>query len=589
MNSVIKGGSIRGRWVVVAWAVIVQCTVYGQSGRYPVRIEYDVRVPMRDGVTLSMDLYRPDAPGRFPVILVRTPYDNGTAGNVARGRVWASRGYVYAIQDVRGRGDSDGQFYPFVHEAEDGYDTQTWCGTQSWSSGKVGTTGASYLGWTQVYPAGLMNPYLTAMIPIVTPPDPFRNVPMQFGTISPTQVSWLATLSGRTMQDISQHDLLTAYYHLPLREIDTLLGRDIKAWRDWIDHPALDDYWKPQAYQERLLAENVPALHISGWYDDVLVGTTENYVNLVTRAKNPAVRKMQKLVIGPWGHAVNVSTKLGQIDFGPSALIDLDGLQSRWFDRWLRGTDNGIDKESPVKIFVMGVNKWRDEQEWPLARTHYVKYYLHSGGRANSLFGDGMLSADAPGAELPDTFRYDPRDPTPFITEPAFNQIGGPDDYRPVERRDDVLVYSTVPLEGDLEVCGPLTVHLYAASSARDTDWTAKVLDVHPDGYAQRLNDGIVRARFRKGLEKEVLLTPGTVEEYDIDCWSTCIVLGKGHRLRLEISSSAFPKFDRNLNTGGPIGKEQKGLIADQAVYHDRTHSSYALIPVVGLPASVSR
>jgi hypothetical protein len=553
----------------------------GAETRYPVKIDYDQRVPMRDGVRLSADVFRPDAPGKFPVVLVRTPYDNASPAYARQGLFWASRGYVFVIQDVRGRGESEGEFYPLVHEAEDGYDTQSWCGTAPWSSGKVGTTGGSYLGWTQVYSAALRNPYLAAMISIATPPDPTRNFPIQHGAFSPTAVSWLAYISGKTLQDTSHIDLMAAYRRLPLHEIDEAFGRRIRAWRDWFDHPTLDDYWKKQSYQERLLESMAPILHVSGWYDDVLVGTTENYRNLTTRAAHEEARRKQWLLIGPWGHRVNTTRKLGDIDFGPEALIDFDSVQLRWFDRWLKDEKNGVESDPRVRIFVMGENRWRNENEWPLARTRTVEYFLHSGGRANSLFGDGRLDTEISEAEPPDTFRYDPEDPVPFITEPNFSQVGGPDDYRPVERRDDVLVYSTEPLSEPMEVCGPLKVQLYAASSARDTDWTAKILDVHPDGFAQRLNDGIVRARYRNSMAKEIILEPGRVESYDIDAWSTCVLLGEGHRLRLEISSSAFPKFDRNLNTGGPVGKETKGIVAEQRVFHDHERPSRLLIPVV--------
>ncbi len=573
--------SARFAWIIVPTVLLLFLSLPASATTYQVKLEFDVKIPMRDGVNLSADIFRPDAAGRFPVILVRTPYDNGTAAEKVRGKFWASRGFVYVTQDVRGRGDSDGVFYPLINEAGDGYDTQTWCGTQPWSNGKVGMTGGSYLGWVQVYSAGLRNPNLAALVSIVTPPDPNRNCPVQFGVYNPTMVSWLAFVSGKTLQDISQLDLMAAYQGLPLYDMDTRLGRTIQAWRDWLDHPALDDYWRKQAYQEKLLEENVPILHITGWYDDVQVGTTENFVNLTTRAKDPLIRKGQRLIIGPWGHAVNTKTKLGDIDFGPQALIELDAIQLRWFDRWLRGVENGVMEEPPVKIFVMGENKWRDEQEWPMARTQYVKSYLHSHGRANSLLGDGTLTPEAPLTEPTDQYSYDPADPVPFITDPGFSQVGGPDDYRAVERRDDVLVYTTPALTEELEVCGPLRLKLYASSSAKDTDWTAKILDVHPNGFAQRLNDGIVRARFRKSLEREELLNPGEIAEYDIDCWSTCILLGKGHRLRLEVSSSAFPKFDRNLNTGGPIGKETEGVVARQIVYHDRLHPSHVIIPVV--------
>ncbi len=549
--------------------------------RYPIKIEYDRRVPMRDGVSLSADVFRPDTPGKFPVILVRTPYDNASPAYAKQGLFWASHGYAFVIQDVRGRGESDGEFYPLVHEAEDGYDTQTWCGEAPWSSGKVGTTGGSYLGWTQVYSAGLRNPHLAGMVSIVSPPDPTRNFPIQHGVYGPTTVSWLAYISGKTLQDTSHIDLIAAYRTLPLREMDERFGRRIQAWRDWFDHPTVDEYWKKQSYQEQLLESTVPTLHVSGWYDDVLVGTTENYVNLVARAKSAEARERQWLLIGPWGHRVNTTRRLGEVDFGPEALIDFDAVQLRWFDRWLKGVENGVESDPKVRIFVMGENRWRNENEWPIARTRTVEYFLHSSGRANSLFGDGRLDTTAPDGEPPDTFRYDPEDPAPFITEPNFSQVGGPDDYRAVERRDDVLVYSTAPLTEPLEVCGPLTVRLHASSSARDTDWTAKVLDVHPNGFAQRLNDGIVRARYRHGMEKASFVEPRRVESYDIDAWSTCVFLGENHRLRLEISSSAFPKFDRNLNTGGPIGTESKGIVAEQTVYHDRDRPSRVLIPVV--------
>jgi putative CocE/NonD family hydrolase len=548
---------------------------------YAVKIELDQRVPMRDGATLSADVYRPDAPGKFPVILVRTPYDNAAAAQVARGKFWASRGYVYVVQDVRGRGESDGEFYPLIHEATDGDDTVTWCAGQHWSTGNVGTFGASYLGWTQGYLATIPNPHLKTMIMVVTPPDPWRNIPWQFGAFSPSFVSWLANVSGRTMQDISEYDLASIFRSLPLRDMDLKLGRRMKAWRDWLDHPVLDAYWKAQGYQEKLLATKVPILHISGWYDDVLVGTTENYINLSTRAADPGERSRQWLIVGPWPHAVN-TVRLGAVDFGSGATIDYDAVQLRWFDHWLKGIDNGVDREPKVRVYVMGENRWRQEAEWPLARAQYTKYYLHSGGRANSSIGDGTLGRSSPDNEAPDRYRYDPADPTPFLGLDDYHQVGGPDDYRAVERRDDVLVYTSAAAGADgMAVCGPLTVHVAAASSAKDTDFLARLLDVYPGGYAQRLNDGIVRARYRKGFDRVELLEPGKIEEYDIDLWSTCDTLLPGHRLRLEIASSGLPKFDRNTNTGGPIGDETKGVVANQTVYHDRAHPSYVVLPLI--------
>ena len=549
--------------------------------RYAVKMEFNSRVRMRDGVELSADVYRPDAPGKFPVILVRTPYDNGTAPNVRAGKWWASRGFAYVIQDVRGRGDSDGTFYPLVTEAEDGDATITWYATQPWSSGKVGMTGSSYLGWVQGYAVGMKNPALAALVMVVTPPDPHRNFPVQFGAYNLTTISWLASISGHTLQNLSELDLGAAFHYLPFREADTKLGRTIPAWRDWIDHPTLDEYWKKQQFQEKMLDAKVPILHVSGWYDDVLIGTLENYLNLSTRAADSATRARQWLLLGPWPHSINAAARLGDIDFGPQSLIDFDGLQLRWFDHWLNGADNGVERDPRVRLFLMGENAWRDEREWPLARAQSTRYYLHSGGRANSLAGDGTLSTVPPAEEPADRFRYDPAHPVPFLGAENYSQVGGPDDYRSVERRDDVLVYTTPPFDAEFQLCGPITAKVYAASSGKDTDWTTKIVDVHPTGYAQRLNDGIVRGRFRNGLEREVFLTPGKVEEYTIDNWATCTVLLRGHRLRVEVSSSAVPKFDPNLNTGGPIGREAQGVVADQVVYHDRQRPSYVVLPVV--------
>ncbi len=546
----------------------------------PILREYNVRIPMRDGVELSANIYRPRASDRVPVILIRTPYGRNSESYERRGSWWASRGYALVVQDVRGRGDSDGRFRPFLDEAADGYDTQSWAGTRSWSNGRVGTTGGSYLGWTQLYPAGLNNPHLAAMVPTTSGPDPHRNFPLQFGVPMVSAANWAALVDGRQRQSFETVDLAAAYQALPLIDFDRVIGRNLPFWREWLDHPSLDGFWRQRGYQASLLNTNAPAMHVSGWYDDVLIGTLENFSALSRRTPS---RGYQKLVIGPWGHRTNAGRRLGDVDFGPQAVIDFDGLQQRWFDRWLRGIDNGVDREPPVRLFVMGLNQWRDEQEWPLARTHYTRLYLHSGGRANGLAGDGLLGPAPPGNEPPDRYDYDPANPVPFLTAPDSAQVGGPDDYRQVEARSDVLVYTTPPYREAVEVCGPIRVRLHAATSARDTDWTAKLLVVHADGFARRLNDGIVRARYRAGLERPVFPIPNQAHAYDIDLWATCIRLAPGERLRLEIASSAYPKFDRNMNTGGPIGREGSGLVARQSVFHDRQRPSYVLIPFVPL------
>jgi putative CocE/NonD family hydrolase len=377
-------------------------------------------------------------------------------------------------------------------------------------------------------------------------------------------------------------DWAHVYEHLPLRTMDEQAGRVSAQWREELDHPTLDDYWQPLCYQDRLERVNVPVLHISGWYDDEQIGTPRNFAAMRARAATPEARDHQKLLMGPWGHAVNKTGKLGEVDFGPQALIDLRAYQERWFARWLKGEGNGVEREPRAHIFVMGANAWRDEDDWPPARAQATPFYLHSAGRANGAFGDGALSAEAPLGEPPDAFDYDPQRPVPFITEPLSSQIGGPDDYSGLIRRGDLLWYVSAPLEQALEVTGPLSVVLYAASSAPDTDFTALLCDVWPTGFAQRLADGIVRARYRNGLQRAEPIEPGRVYRYTIDCWHTAQVFLPGHRIGVMIASSAFPKYDRNLNTGGSLADGTEMAVAHQRVFHDAERASHVLLPVMG-------
>ena len=320
-------------------------------------------------------------------------------------------------------------------------------------------------------------------------------------------------------------------------------------------------------------------MHISGWYDDEQIGTPLNYIGMTTRGATEFARQNQKLLMGPWAHATNAASKIGEVDFGPTAIIDLRQTELDWFDRWLK--DKEVAPEPPVRIFVMGENKWRDENEWPLARTQWTPFYLHSNGHANSRFGDGRLSTEKPTREKPDQYRYDPARPVPFITEPTSSQIGGPNDYAAVERRDDVLVYATEPLEKDTEITGPVRLEFYASSSAVDTDFMAKLVDIHPTGFSQRMCDSMVRARFREGMDKPKLIEPGDIYKYSIEMWNTCQVFFKGHRIGLEISSSAFPKYDRNLNTGEDLATGTRMIAADQTIYHDGDHPSALILPVI--------
>jgi len=542
------------------------------------KIEFNRRVPMRDRTELSADIYRPVGEGKFPVILNRTPYTKAGGSTFKIAQYFTSHGYVYVAMDVRGRGDSDGTFEPYRHDGQDGYDAIEWLAVQSWSTGKVGTIGGSYNGRIQWLTAIQQPPHLTAMIVLASPSDPFVEWPT--GQPLPMDISWYHFTAGHVLQNMEVVDWKKLYEHLPLITMDEAMGRPNRFWKEEVEHAKLDSWWEDLRYQNKYDRVRVPVLNISGWYDDEQVGTPLNYIGVTTKG-SPAIRNSQKLLVGPWPHAINSTTKLGTVEFGPTAVIDMNAYWLRWFDQWLKGSDSGFMKEPPVRIFVMGENVWRDENEWPIARTQWTKYFLHSNGQANTLTGNGTLSSAEPASEPTDSYSYDPANPVKFITDPSFAQIGGPDDYREVEQRADVLVYTSDALTEDMEVCGPLRVHLSAASSARDTDFMAKLIDVWPNGFAQRLNDGMVRARFREGMDKPSLIEPGRVYSYDLDLWNTCQLYQKGHRIRVEVSSSAFPKYDRNLNTGEALGQTTRMAVAQQKIYHDREHPSYVILPIV--------
>lgn len=545
-----------------------------------VRILFNQRVPMRDGVTLSADVYLPAGEiKKRPVILSRTPYLKADMIVVVRAQQFVKRGYIYVVMDVRGRGDSDGDFTPYFQEGRDGYDSIEWCARQEWSDGNIGTYGGSYLGRIQWLAALEQPPHLRTMVVLVPPSDPFVETPT--GLPGPMHLCWQHLVSGRVNQPMEAVDWEKVYWHLPLLTMDEQAGRVNPHWRSDFEHPQLDDYWQPLCYQQRFDEIDLPVLHISGWYDDEQIGTPLNYIGMTTRGASAEARTRQRLLMGPWGHNVNTSSKVGEVDFGPQSLIRIYDEVGQWFDRWLRASNEG-EQDAPVRIFVMGENVWRDEQEWPLARTQWTPFYLHSGGSANSRFGNGSLSTTQPDLEeKADSYTYNPANPTPFLTEPTSAQIGGADDYTSVQRRDDVLVYQTEPLEAATEVTGPIRVELYASSSAVDTDFMAMLIDVWPNGYRQRLCDGMVRARFREGMATPSLIEPGRVYTYTIDCWNTAHVFQAGHSICLQISSSAFPKFDRNPNTGAPLGTTQEFIGAEQRIFHDASSPSALILPII--------
>lgn len=551
---------------------------------YDVEMRLDVKVPMRDGVNLSADIYLPRATGPFPTILIRTPYNNNNDNLIKKARAAANLGYACLLQDVRGRWDSDGDFYPIHGEGQDGYDTQEWIGQQPWSNGKIGTSGGSYLGLVQWQSAPYRSEFLTCMAPAVICCDFFKGFmpggALQLGVL----ITWGMRTNGRVAQSIDYHNWTEAFRALPLIGLDQMAGRDLPFWRDWVEHPTSDAYWAEINVEERWGEMTAPAFNMGGWYDLWAQQTFTNFNGLRLHGGSPEARQ-SKLIVGPWIHSLSNATKTGDIDFGAPSMIDLTQEELRWFDYWLKGIDNGIAAEAPLRLFIMGVNEWRDEYEWPLARTDWQRWYLHSGGNANTLRGDGALSPEAPEDEAADHFIYDPDYP---VQTAGGNNCCSPDimpwgpyDQRPVEMRGDVLCYTSLPLAEDVEVTGPIKLILYAATDGPDTDWSAKLCDVSPTGYAKNLCDGIIRARYRESLTQPALLEPNRVYEYELELGVTGNVFRKGHRLRIEISSSNFPRFTRNPNTGHPFGLDSELRVARQTIYHARNFPSHLILPVI--------
>lgn len=550
-----------------------------------VRMVGDVAVTMRDGVRLSADLYLPEAAGPFPTVLLRTPYDNNTEPNIQKGRRLAGYGYACVIQDCRGRYDSEGEYYPFVDDAQDGFDTQEWIGAQPWCNGRIGMAGASYLGWVQWSSAPLRSRYLTCLAPRVMATDLFGDLLYPGGAFQlNVGMTWGMRTRGRTMQSIDFHNWREAFRTLPLTGADRLAGAELPFWQDWLAHPTADAYWAPMSLAAQLGEIAVPALGMGGWYDLYSSHMFANINALRQHGQTEAARR-SRLIVGPWPHPLATSTRTGDVDFGPQSLVDLEALELRWFESWLKGIDNGAASEAPFRLFIMGRNEWRDEHEWPLARTDWQRWHLHSDGHANTLLGDGGLARAEPGDEPSDTYQYHPEYPVPTVggnncCSPHIVPWG-PYDQRDVEMRADVLCYTSEPLAEPLEVTGPIKVVLYAATDGPDTDWTAKLVDVRPSGYAVNLCDGILRARYRDSRTEPTLLEPGRVYRYEIDVMVTANIFEPGHRICVEISSSNFPRYDRNLNTGEPTGTATAVRAAQQTVCHSTAYPSHILLPVI--------
>lgn len=585
------------RCLVILTAVIPFAALLVQAAdSFPVATEFDIEAKMRDGVILRADVYRPkSSEEKFPVLLERTPYDKRNSRAFAIRA--AMRGYVVIIQDVRGRYKSEGEWYPFKNESNDGFDTVEWAATLPYSNGKVGMIGGSYVGATQMLTAIAHPPHLSGICPVVTASNYHEGWTYQGGAFEQWfNESWTSGLAQDTLNRSVEKNTNAQYgvWKLPLTryplfevpENDSSMTRTLAPYfLDWLAHPSYDDYWKRWSIEEHFSDINVPMLTVAAWYDIFQGGSLRNYIGVKQHGASDAARKGQRLVVMIGGHAGG-GRKIGDVDFGEAAVWEEDDVALAWYDGLLKGQSNDYTQSKPVRIFVMGQNQWRDEDDWPLARAKETRYFLHSSGKANSMSGDGALSTTAPRTETADHYLYDPANPAPTIGGQLCcdsNHLKpGPRDQRSVEARPDVLVYSTPALAQDLEVTGAVTLEFFASSSAVDTDFTAKLVDVWPDGFAQNLTEGIVRARYRESREQPKLLNPSQTYKMSIDLWSTSNIFKKGHRIRLEISSSNFPRFDRNLNTGEDNATGQKSVPATNTIYHDAEHPSAVILPLVG-------
>lgn len=568
-----------------------------------------VAIPMRDGIKLATDLYFPeisqnDNHKKFPVILIRTPYKKEMSELDALN--WAKSDYICAVQDVRGRFASGGIWEPFVNEATDGYDSVEWLAVQEYCDGKIAMIGSSYLGWVQLQTAVLKPPHLVTIIPNVVPPDPFFNFPYENGTfLILGTLAWVDVIEREATDDITGEKILNtfnykndlAFRHLPVIDLDKkILGKQVPYWRKWIQHHTNDQYWEKANYLDRLKNLEIPVFLQSGWFDGNSIGTKLSYLQL-TKSKSKAV----KLIIGPWGHSDKATTYANEQEMGDEAGIDLFDLYKRWFDYWLKGIDTGIMDEPLVQLYAINSHCWLKGDTYPLPGTQFIPFYINSSRGANTPYRDGSLQRVPPVIEPSprvcketskdktskdktskdyDEYVYDPGIPTPsplyvfkYKGEAVYNNI--------LKARKDILVYNSPPLEEPITVVGPVSMVLYASSSAADTDWFVSWAIIQPNGKIFPLTQGAIRARFRNSVRKPELLEKNMVYEYKIDLWHTGITLAKGSIIHIEITSAAFPFYSRNLNTGGLNETETEYVKATQRIYHSPKYPSHLLLPVI--------
>ena len=564
---------------------------------HEIQVERNVPVPMRDRTILRADVYRPKAEGRYPVLVERVAYEL-VARCTGNAEYYVPHGYVVVGQNVRGAFASEGVFNPLRDDGwganRDGYDTIEWAGTQPWSNGKVGTLDGSYSGFTQYMVVPTRPPHLTSLFVREGGGDLYRDWVFRGGANQlsfhrrwsmSTPLSHLkhetappGTEATRDRLERATEELESWYRHLPLKRFPPLEG--IADWYfEDLEHPEDGPYWWAASLTTKFGEVETPMLHFGAWFDVFLDGTLRCFRGIQAKGRTEACRRAQRLIVGPWvhgpGNAANRET--GELDFGPEAAFDMHAYRLRWYDYWLRGIENGVMDEPPVQAFLMGENRWVHLETWPPKAASYRPIYFREGtGRSEASLNNGGLAFEAPGeAERPDSFAYDPEDPTPSVI--IYPELG-PKDHRAVEGR--LLTYTSEALTEDLTVMGPVKAVLYGLSSAPDTDWVVRLCDVWPDGRSMSVCDGILRARYRNSPERSELMAPGRIYRFDVDMWNTAQTFKAGHRLRIEVTSSDFPRYDRNLNTGGTFGEEVQGQVAVNTVFHDAMRPSHVVLPV---------
>lgn len=549
------------------------------KAEYGVSLHGTFMVEMRDKIKLATDVWLPRGiEGPVPVILVRTPYGKSMYSGFYTNFI--QRGYGIVIQDTRGRQDSEGEWIPMAYEMEDGDDTLNWIAEQPWCDGNIGMIGASYGGFVQWAAAASGNPHLKAMVSIVTAGSPFVDIPRKGGAFVSGTLAWAFAMVEKEFkpENMIRDDWDEVVKFRPIKDIPKhALGKDVAFWDKWMSHPTYDEFWRQSDWYQYKENIQAPAMIVSGWYDDNGMGTTEA---LEVVAAYPSENK--KVILGPWMHNANTTRDIQGIALGNNAIrYDLDVYYQLWFDRKLKGIDNKIDAGPVVEYYVNGDNTWKTAQQWPPENSHWKEMYISSNGNAVSSDGDGKLSFEEAIQDGYDEFIYDPENPAPHLIDLSENEIGVPANYKDVEKRDDMLVYTSDPLDKPVTIAGDIYVKLYASSSARDTDWIVRLTDVDPDGNSIKLAEGVLRARFRDGYDKEMLLEPGKVYEYNIRTSKIANTFQKGHRIRLTVTSSADSFIFPNSNTGNDPATDVESVTATQRIYHGKTYKSCVRLPIV--------